>query len=91
MGELLIQGLGQLERGAEGEALRGLLGMLVKKRTADADLLEISQEAVRKFLDRYTVGVTKDDVAGCYIIVVQQRKEERNGEGVGLCTGLSAP
>lgn len=57
----------------EGILLRGLLGMLVKKRTADADMLELSQESVQAFLTRYTVGITHDATAGCYLIVVQRR------------------
>jgi hypothetical protein len=69
---------GPLSREEEGSVLRGLLGMLVKKRTADADMLEYTQDGVRDFLKRYTVGVTKDDVSGRYLVVIQQRVE--NGQ-----------
>jgi len=78
-------GLGELSRTEEGLLLRGLLGMLVKRRTADADLLEFRQESVQQFLARYTVGVTKDDAAGLYMIYVG-RKEDG---GMGICTGGS--
>lgn len=73
---LKIRGLGTLERGEEGEILRGLVGMLIKRRTADADKLEFNQDSVRKFLEKYTVGVTRDDVAGCYTVMVQRRPED---------------
>ena len=55
----------------EGKVLRGLLGMLMKKRT-DGDLLEISKKNCNKFLTEYEVGVVQDDISGVYVIHVHR-------------------
>lgn len=79
----MIQPLNTLDREAEGAVLRGLLGMLVKRRTADADRLEISDRGVADFLKRYTVGVTHDGIAGVYMILVQQRPQDGGKTSTG--------
>lgn len=55
--------------------LRGLLGLLIKKRTADADLLEIRKENVDDFLSRYTIGIADDVVGGVYVIHVAPKEK----------------
>jgi len=73
--------------GDNGAVLRGLLGMLVKKRTADTtDLLEISIERVTQFLVQYDIGITVDEVAGRYVIHVSRRQQ--HGQSLGICEGV---
>jgi len=72
--------------GDNGTVLRGLLGMLVKKRTADTDLLEISIERVTQFLVQYDVGITVDEVVGRYVIHVSRRQQ--HGQSLGICEGV---
>jgi len=73
----MLQPLSALAREAEGAILRGLAGLLMKRRTANAEMLTISREAVDAFLRKHTVGVTVDEVAGDYVIHVAPKEQER--------------
>jgi hypothetical protein len=57
---MLTKPLSALTREEEGRALRAMLGMLIKKRTADADILRFSVERCAAFLAANHVGVVID-------------------------------
>lgn len=76
MSQNLIRPLDSLTREQEGTILRGLLGMILKKRNANIDLLEICKKKCVAFLTEYNVGVTQDDSAGVFVIHVAKRDDD---------------